>query len=128
MYGREEHVKDRPVFLLAQAARRTLTLNERRFQEEVKARFPKVSWRRYHPVTIKVHEQGSTWYAPFLCVEKKVVVVVEGRKEFPYTLSGRNYELYAKHGYTILDFTEDGPEWDEKMWDDAMGGVRKGIQ
>ena len=117
---------DKAPYSLAIEARRSLTLKEQRFYQEVKKKWPALSWRRYAPVTIQTHpEHKSTWFAPFLCIARKLVVVMEERKEFPYTISGRNLDLYARHGYTVLDFTEDGGEpWDDQMWADAMSLVK----
>src|SRR3990167_1404441 len=90
-------------------ARYTMTNLERRFFTEAKHRWPKTTWRRYHPVSIVVYRElgPSVWYAPFYCHAAKLIVVISPRDAFPYTISGRNAPLYAEHGYTVLDFSDD---------------------
>jgi very-short-patch-repair endonuclease len=109
-------------YAFAMKARRSLTPLERRFDTEKRRRWKTLHWHRYAPITIQAHpEHKSTWFAPFVCVEKKVVVVIEDRHDFPYRIFGQNRALYARHGYTILDFSEDtscpieGPVWEEMM-------------
>src|SRR5574337_545657 len=95
---------DKSVFTLAQHARRSLTPLEVRFHRESRSRFPVVSWRRYHPVTIRAFPDisPSTWYVPFLNLQHKLIVVIEDRPDFPYRIYGQNWKLYAKQGYTVL--------------------------
>ena len=112
------------------SARRHLTLLERRFHVETKARWPGVRFRRYAPVEIMLHPYfgPSVWYAPFLCRPKKIIVVLDGRPDFPYTISGHNAELYARFGYTVLDFSEDfSCPTDDRAWNEAMARVGAAI-
>ena len=90
-------------------ARYTMSNHERRFLKDAKQWWPTVSWRRYAPISILVHKDlgPSVWYAPFYCVKAKLVIVLDTRDAFPYTVSGRNAALYAEHGYTVLYFSED---------------------
>lgn len=104
-------------------ARQHLTPNESRFFTESHARWPGVRFRRYAPVSIAlvVGERPSVWYAPFLCRPKKLVIVFDHRPECPYRLYGENRALYAQHGYTVLDFSEDlSCPFDQAVWDEAM--------
>ena len=95
-------------YALAVKARQSLTPLEQRFDKEKRVRWKGVTWKRYAPVTIQVHtDHKSTWFAPFLCVNKKLIVVIENRPDFPYRIYGQNAGLYARHGYTVLDFSED---------------------
>jgi hypothetical protein len=81
-----------------------MTTLERRFHADAKARWPRVSWRRYAPVTIQAHpDHKSTWFAPFLNIERKFIVIIEDRPNFPYRVYGQNGALYEHQGYTVLD-------------------------
>lgn len=114
------------IFDLAKSARHSLTPLEARFWSESKARWPSVHWKRYAPVTIRVHPYApSIWYAPFLCADKRLIVVIEDRgDDFPYRVFGEHWALYAAHGYTLLDFFQDfAAPWDESVWGDAMAMV-----
>jgi very-short-patch-repair endonuclease len=112
--------------LMAQAARQSLSALETRFITEARRRWPAVTWRRYHPIGIRVHREWppSIWYAPFYAHAAKLIVSVDSQPDFPYTIAGKNGPLYADYGYRVLDFTEDflgSPE--ESVWQEAMGMV-----
>ena len=119
------------IFQLAKQARHSLTPLENQFWAEARTRWPSVSWRRYAPVSIPGHRElgPSIWYAPFLCADKKLIVVIEDRPEFLYRVFGDNWALYAQHGYTVLDFTQDfSAPWDESVWGDAMATISAKIR
>jgi len=79
-------------------------------------------------VTIQVGESRSTWYAPFLCVAKKLIVVIQDREEFPYRIYGQNRALYERQGYTVLDFSEDfGSPWNQSVWDEMIRMVNEAL-
>lgn len=121
-----QHPFSGKIFALAKHARHTLTPLESRFWSESRSRWPSVHWKRYAPVSIRIHPElgPSIWYAPFLCADKKLIVVIEDRPDFPYRIFGENWALYAKHGYTLLDFSQDFfAPWDESVWGDAMAMV-----
>src|SRR5574337_599995 len=126
----QRHQREQTVFACAQRARRTPTPLEAKFREEAR-RWPSVSWRRYHPVTIRPFADSgpSTWYAPLLCVARKLIVVLEDRPEFPYRVYGQNCDLYARQGYTVLDFSEDfSCAADESVWGAAMAMIDRSLQ
>ena len=127
-HHRVPHTKDAP-YALAQQARRSLTLDEQRFDVEKRKRWKGVNWKRYAPVTIQAHpEHKSTWFAPFLCVEKKLVVVISDRPEFPYRIYGHHVGFYGRHGYTILDFSEDTScPLDATGWETRYGLVTQAL-
>jgi hypothetical protein len=120
-----QHPFSGTIFDLAKSARRSLTLLESRFWSESTSRWPSVHWKRYAPITIRVHPYApSIWYAPFLCADKKLIVVIEDQPDFPYRIFGENWALYAAHGYTLLDFSQDfSAPWDESVWGDAMAKI-----
>lgn len=129
----QPHERVRTVFTCAQQARRTLTPAEVRFSQEGRRRWPTVSWRRYHPITIRAFEDcgPSTWYAPFLNIHRKVIVILEHRDDFPYRIYGRNYGLYAQQGYTVLDFSEDffwPVHIEPSTWEQAMDIIGKALR
>ncbi len=119
----ESHGEGR--FADARAARRSLTPLEERFFHEAHHRWPHLSWRRYHPVTLRIRQDlPSTWYAPFLSKDKKLIVVIEDRPDFPYRVYGQNFHLYAANGYTVFDFSEDfSAPLDESVWTEAMAMI-----
>ena len=111
---------------MAQEARQSLSALETRFSTEARRRWPAMTWRRYHAISIRVHRElpPSIWYAHFYAHAVKLIVSVEDRADFPYAIAGKNATLYADYGYRILDFTEDflgSPE--ESVWQEAMGMV-----
>lgn len=125
-----QHPFQGTVFQAAKQARRSLTALEARFYAEAKSRGPSLRWRRYAPVTIRPFADGGpcTWYAPFLCLPKSLIVILEDRPDFPYRIYGQAgvtlsnlRSLYERHGYTVLDFSEDfSCEADDSVWDAAM--------
>lgn len=127
-YIRDPHEKNPTILQCANEARHLLTPLESCFKKEARTRWPAIHWRHYHPVTIRVHEQPSTWYAPFLCVEKKLIVVIQDREDFPYRIYGQNRDLYGRHGYTVLDFSEDfSTPWNQTIWNEAMMMVNEAL-
>ena len=131
--GKRQRITHEKVFSVgshAQAARRSLTSLERRFHRDVKQILPHLSWRRYHPVTIRAHpEHKSTWYAPFLNIPHKLIAIIEHRDDFPYRVYGQNGDLYARHGYTVLDFSEDcACPTDDSVWHEILATVRMALQ
>jgi len=117
-------------YALAKLTRQSLTPLEQRFDKEKRQLWKGLHWHRYAPVTLQVHPlHKSTWFAPFLCVEKKLIVVIQDREDFPYRIYGQIHKLYAQHGYTVLDFSEDfSCPVDESVWQEMMGTVGKAIQ
>lgn len=70
----------------------------------------------------------SVWYAPLLCLKQKLVVILDDPAGFPYRISGRNRDLYARHGYTVLDFSEDfSCPTDDSAWEEAMATIGRAI-
>lgn len=123
--------EQREIEELVSSARRHMTPLECRFHREAKARWPRLRFRRYAPVEIMVHPYfgPSIWYAPFLCRPKKLIIVIESRQDFPYTISGRNSSLYSRHGYTIMDFSEDfSCPTDDSVWEEAMARVALAVK
>lgn len=128
-FRREPHEKNLAVSALASEAAHLLTPLELCFWKEARTRWPKLHWRRYHPVTIKIHERPSTWYAPFYCTDRKLIVVIQDREEFPYRIYGQNRDLYTRHGYTVMDFSEDfSAPWNQSVWDAMMVMVDRAVQ
>ena len=116
-------------YALAMKARQSLTPLEQQFDTEKRKRWKGLNWHRYAPVTIQAHpEHKSTWFAPFLCLDKKLIVVIQDRPEFPYRIYGQNTALYARHGYTILDFSEDTScPIDNSIWHEMMTLVNEAL-
>ena len=116
---------------MAAMARHTLTLNERRFVAEVRRRFPSVTWRRYHPISTPGDPDlkpkvPSVWYAPFYNAKANLIVCISEREDFPYRVYGQNRALYERHGYTVMDFTEDlSCPVDDSVWEEMMKMVGK---
>lgn len=70
----------------------------------------------------------SVWYAPFYHAETKTIIVLDDRSDFPYRIYGQNRDLYARYGYTVLDFSEDfSCPADESVWDEAMAMIGAAI-
>jgi len=113
--------------LLAEAARKPPTPLEDRFMREARRRWPSVRWRRYAPVSFQSplpKHPPCLWYAPFLQTGLKLIVSVDARADFPYSVAGQHRDLWAQAGFRVLDFTEDflgNPE--ESVWQGAMGMV-----
>lgn len=116
--------KTPPIFQAAKQCRRTFTPNESRFWNEARARWRGAHWRRYAPIAILVGGKPSVWYAPFYCANAKLIVCISDRQDFPYRIYGHNHGLYERHGYTVLDFTEDlSCPVDDSVWEDLMHRV-----
>jgi very-short-patch-repair endonuclease len=110
-----------PIFAMAKQCRRSFVPSEAKFWNEARTRFPKAHWRRYAPIGITIHDHVSVWYAPFYCAKAKLIVCIADRAEFPYRIYGQNRALYERHGYTILDFSEDlSFPVDDSVWDELM--------
>ena len=124
-----EQVKERvaAVGLMAEVARRAPSPLEDRFMRESKVRWPSVRWRRYAPVSFPSplpKHPACLWYAPFLQTRLKLIVSVDARADFPYSVAGQHRDLWGQAGFRVLDFTEDfvgSPE--ESVWQEAMGMV-----
>ena len=116
-------------YSLAMKARQCLTPLEQRFDTEKRKRWKGLKWHRYAPVTIQAHpDHKSTWFAPFLCVDKKLIVVIDNRPEFPYRIYGQNASLYGRHGYTVMDFSEDTScPIDDSVWEEMMVRVQDAL-
>jgi hypothetical protein len=136
----EETLSDslKPVHALAVAARKTLTPRERRFWKETHTRWPGVRFRRYSKIPVTptgtvgtiLSDRPSVWYAPFYHAKSKTMIVIDHRLEFPYRVYGQNRALYKRHGYTVLDFSEDfhcSLHVDESVWQEMMGMVGKAV-
>ena len=102
-------IEQREIRAAIRLARRQMTPLEARFYREAHQRWPNRRFRRYAPISVTVFEAfgPSVWYAPFLCRPKKLIVVIDDRSDFPYRIYGQNRALYERHGYTVLDFSED---------------------
>lgn len=115
------------IYDAAKVARLSLTADERRFKTLANARWPRLSWRRYHPISIPGDRDlrgMNVWFAPFYNVKVKLIVCISEREDFPYRVYGQNHALYERHGYTVLDFTEDlSCPVDDSVWDDLMAAV-----
>jgi len=98
---------------------------------ESKVLWPAVRWRRYAPVSFPSplpKHPACLWYAPFLQTRVKLVVSVDARADFPYSVAGQHRGMWAQAGFTVLDFTEDflgHPE--ESVWQEAMGMVGESL-
>lgn len=116
--------------IAASHARTHLTSLESTFLQEARQKWPSVTWRRYAMVTIPVIEgHPSVWYAPFLHTKKRLIVILDDRPDFPYRIYGQNRALYERHGYTILDFSEDfSVPWNQSVWNEAMGMVDRHLR
>lgn len=121
---------------LAVQARQSLTPNEARFWAASHQRWLGERFRRYHDISI--HPTGtigvmlstapSVWYAPFYHAKSRTIIVIDDRPDFPYRLYGQNAGLYARHGYTVLDFSEDlSCPFDQSVWDAMMETIDQAI-
>lgn len=111
--------------LAASYARSHLIPLETRFLNEARTHWPSLLWRRYAMITIQaITGHPSVWFAPFLCTKKKLIIVLENRDDMPYRVYGQNRALYERHGYTVLDFSEDfSVPWNQSVWNEAMAMV-----
>lgn len=126
-----EPVRDKAV-----RARQSLTPNEARFWQESHRRWPGERFRRYHDISIIptgtigaiLSRHPSVWYAPFYHAKTKTILVIDDRPDFPYRVYRQNQDLYARHGYTVLDFSEDlSCPFDQSVWDEMMAMIEKAI-
>lgn len=133
----EDHLTPPPIRNLALNARRLLTPLERRFWDESHARWPGQRFRRYADIAVyplagtvgaMLSKAPSVWYAPFYHAKSKTIIVIEDRPDFPYRVYGQNWKLYASHGYTILDFSEDfSCPTDDSVWQEAMAMIDQAL-
>lgn len=134
-YGKGRHGGAVAIRTCAAQARKTLTPNEARFWRESHPRWPTERFLRYHDVSIQGSGIGamlstapSVWYAPFYHAKTRTIMVIDDRPDFPYRVYGQNAALYARHGYTTLDFSEDvSCPTDDAVWDEAMALIDAAI-